>query len=82
MSNNTYQHVSNESRYVKFDPTGTNFPEEITDVQAAIAAISPAGVNGVPDASSTTKGILFLATEQEVIDDSLLTPATASSSVE
>ena len=35
MSNNTYQHVSNESRYVKFDPTGTNFPEEITDVQAA-----------------------------------------------
>lgn len=80
MSNNTYQHVSNESRYVKFDPTGTNFPAEITDVQAAIAAISPAGVNGVPDASSTTKGILFLATEQEVIDGTdntkAVTPAT------
>lgn len=30
MSNNTYQHVSNESRYVKFDPTDTNFPPEIT----------------------------------------------------
>ncbi|MFP9170260.1 hypothetical protein ACLI2G_15930, partial [Enterococcus faecalis] len=45
-----------------------------------IAAISPAGVNGVPDASSTTKGILFLATEQEVIDGTnntkAVTPAT------
>ena len=67
-NNNTYQHVSNESIYVEFDPTGSNFPDTITNVQAALAAISPSGVNGVPEATTTTPGIIQIATPQEVID--------------
>lgn len=79
-NNNTYQHVSNESLYVEFDPTGSNFPSSVINVQDALAAISPAGVNGVPGATTTIKGIVMLATPQEVIDGidntKAVTPAT------
>lgn len=79
-NNNTYQHVSNESRYVEFDPVGSNFPSNIINVQAALAAISPAGVNGVPNATTSVRGIMLLATPQEVIDGidntKAVTPAT------
>ena len=79
-NNNTYQHVSNESIYVEFDPVGSNFPDTVTNVQAALAAISPSGVNGVPEATTTTPGIIQIATPQEVIDgldnSKAITPAT------
>ncbi|EPO7485212.1 tail fiber protein [Escherichia coli] len=80
MSNNTYQHVSNESVYVEFDPVGSNFDSSITNVQTALASISAYGVKGVPDASETEKGVIQLATEQEVLDGfnstKAVTPAT------
>lgn len=80
MSNNTYQHVSNESVYVEFDPTRSNFDSSITNVQAALASISAYGVKGVPDASEAEKGVIQLATEQEVLDGfnstKAVTPAT------
>lgn len=82
-NNNTYQHVSNESLYVEFDPTGSSFPSTVINVQDALAAISPAGVDGVPGASTTVKGIVMLATPQEVIDGTdntkAVTPATLAS---
>ncbi|MFN0664739.1 hypothetical protein ACKWME_01675, partial [Escherichia coli] len=80
MSNNTYQHVSNESKYVKFDPTGSNFPGTVTTVQSALSKISNIGVNGIPDATMEVKGIAMIASEQEVLDGTnnskIVTPAT------
>lgn len=80
MSNNTYQHVSNESKYVKFDPVGSNFPDTVTTVQSALSKISNIGVNGIPDATMEVKGIAMIASEQEVLDginnSKIVTPAT------
>lgn len=79
-TNNTYQHVSNESVYVKFDPTGSNFPSTTTDVQTALESLSLQSIEGVPAATESVAGIAMLATEQEAIDglvsDKIITPAT------
>lgn len=64
--NNTNKHISDESLYVKFNPTGTSFPSNIVNVQAALAAIKPEGVTGVPLASQTVVGKARFATQAEV----------------
>ena len=78
--NNTNQHISNESVYVKFDPTGTAFNSGITNVQDALAILSPDGVVGVPDATQSVVGKARFGTQQEVLDgvsaSLMVSPAT------
>lgn len=78
--NNTNQHISNESVYVKFDPTGTAFGPTTVNVQDALAQLSPDGVSGVPQATETVVGKARLATQTEVDQgisgDTIVTPAT------
>ena len=81
MSTNTLKHISDKSEFKSFDPTGSNFPPDITNVQEALATISLIGVTGnVPSATETSQGIIRLATTQEVMDGldaySAVTPAT------
>jgi hypothetical protein len=80
MSNNTFQHVSNESKYVVFDPAGSNFPPGIINVQDALKTLSPIAVNGVPNASVASRGIIQIATQAEVDagadNTKAVTPAT------
>lgn len=79
-TNNTNQHISNESLYVKFDPTGTAFGPTVVNVQEALATLSPDGVSGVPQATETVVGKARLATQDEVnlglSGDTIVTPAT------
>lgn len=85
MSTNTVRHVSDESVYKIFNPVGTSFPTNITNVQAALAAIKPVALNGVPNATQSIVGILRLATQQEVDDGTLngvaVSPATLKASI-
>ncbi|BBC78227.1 tail collar fiber protein [Escherichia phage EcS1] len=80
MATNTIAHISDDSRYKTFDPAGTSFPGNITNVQAALAALKPIAVDGIPDATTTVKGIIRISTQQEVTDGvdttSAVTPAT------
>lgn len=80
MSNNTYQHISNESVYVKFDPVGTKFPPNVVNVQQALAAIESNALSPLPYASETNAGISEIATQDEVnegiIDNKFVSPAT------
>lgn len=80
MSNNTFQHISNESVYVKFNPAGTAFPSNIVNVQQALAAINAVGLGPLPLASETTPGISAIATQAEVdsgvITNKFVSPAT------
>lgn len=80
MATNTLNHISDESKYKTFNPAGTSFPSNITNVQTALAALKPIAVNGVPDATETIKGIIRIATQQEVNDgdsaNTVVTPKT------
>ncbi|MCO0615445.1 hypothetical protein M8756_19445, partial [Lutimaribacter sp. EGI FJ00015] len=80
MATNTLNHISDESKYKTFNPAGTSFPANITNVQSALAALKPIAVNGVPDATETVKGIIRIATQQEVNDgdsaNTVVTPKT------
>lgn len=66
MATNTLQHISDKSLYKSFDPVGTSFPTNITNVQAALAAIKPVALQGVPNASQTVVGIARFGTQAEV----------------
>ncbi|CAD2272783.1 baseplate wedge subunit and tail pin [Shigella phage vB_SsoM_JK08] len=59
MSNNTYQHVSNESKYVKFDPTGSNFPGTVTTVQSAFPNVESA-INDVRNMAEQPVGAVLV----------------------
>ena len=61
MINNTFQHISSESKYVSFDPSGTNYPSTVVDVQTALSMTSPTS-----DATETGKGVIKIATLAEV----------------
>lgn len=85
MATNTLNHVSDASIYKTFNPAGTAFPSSITNVQAALAAINPQAVNGIPGATQTIIGISRFANQAEV-DAGVLTnvavsPATLKSTV-
>lgn len=80
MSTNTIRHVSDESVYKTFDPAGTSFPANVTNVQQALASISLDGVNGLAIATETVAGKARLATQAEVDAgagaDTIVTPVT------
>ncbi|AEJ90224.1 tail collar fiber protein [Acinetobacter phage ZZ1] len=73
--NNTFKHISDESRYTYFDPTGTLFPATVKTVQEALALTSPTTY-----ATTTQAGTIQLATQAEVTagvnNTKAVTPAT------
>ncbi|WQN06469.1 short tail fiber protein [Escherichia phage vB-Eco-KMB43] len=77
--NNTINHVKDDAQYVKFDPTG-NWPSNIKNVQAALAAIQGFAIAGLPTATEETAGIAEIATQKEVDDGldgtKIVTPKT------
>ncbi|QQG32194.1 short tail fiber [Citrobacter phage CkP1] len=83
MISNTLKHISDESKYVVFNPENSSFDSNIIDVQHALESISLDGVNGVPLASVSAPGKIQIATQQEVdegiIGDKAVTPATLAS---
>lgn len=64
---NTYKHISDESRFKTFDPSGTEWPDNVTDVQSALSLISASARTdvGLPIADKTTKGIVKLSTDDD-----------------
>lgn len=85
MATNTLNHVSDESKYKIFNPAGTAFPANITNVQAALAAIKPQAVNGIPNATQAVIGISRFATQPEVdagtLNNVAVSPATLKSAI-
>lgn len=73
--NNTYKHTSDKASARDFDPTGSAFPSNVTDVQTALALAGPS----VP-ATETQSGRIQIATQDEVnagVDNSkAVTPRT------
>lgn len=73
MANNTFQHISNEAKYVAFDPTGTTFPTTVKTVQDALAITSPTS-----QATETKIGVAKVATQAQVTagtdDTTFITP--------
>ncbi|EQA7786696.1 tail fiber protein [Acinetobacter baumannii] len=59
--NNTYKHISDDAKYTKFNPAGTNFPANVTDVQTALSMTSPTAY-----ATTAVAGVIKLATQAEV----------------
>lgn len=80
MSNNTLKHISDESKYVVFNPEGSSFPSTVNNVQSALSALKPIAVNGVPEATIATSGLIRIATQAEVDSgnstNTAVTPAT------
>jgi hypothetical protein len=85
MTTNTIRHVSDESVYKIFKPAGTAFPSNITNVQAALAALNPIAINGIPNATQTVVGISRFASQAEVDSGTLnnvsVSPATLKSAI-
>lgn len=85
-TNNTYQHVSNESVYVEFDPAGSNFPAGVTNVQDALASLNIQAVEGINTATETVEGIAKLATLDDVMNgvsnNTIVTPYTLGKRLE
>ena len=82
MINNTEQHISSKAVDVVLDPSTTNFPSDVKDVQHMANLIQPHAIGEYEDMKATTTkmGILRIATEQEVLDgivpDAIVTPET------
>ncbi|CCI88733.1 gp12 short tail fibers [Yersinia phage phiR1-RT] len=80
MSQNNINHISDSSSYVTFNPTGTQWPVTVVNVQQALADIgSWATVSGgLPIASETVAGISRIATSDEILagtdDTTIVTP--------
>lgn len=79
-NNNTYQHISDESKYTKFDPKNTSFPSDVLNVQDALANINPLAISGykLPIATKEQTGIIRISTDAEVqsgvVDNTAVTP--------
>lgn len=63
--NNTLHHVKDDAQYVKFNPANTQWPEDVTNVQAALAKLPAHSINGVPAATETVAGIIEIASIEE-----------------
>lgn len=87
MAQNNFQHYSDLAEYTKFLPAGTQWPTNITNVQAALALIGPWARTdkGLPVATNTVQGIAAIATQTEVnagtINNKFVTPATLNSAI-
>lgn len=79
--NNTLNHVSDESVFVKFNPTDTDWPATVVNVQQALADIGSWArkSKGLPVASEQNAGIAAIATQEEVTagtnNTKMVTPA-------
>lgn len=84
---NTINHVSDSAINIKFNPTGTDWPADVKDVQTALGKIGNWSMKdtGLSDASETEKGIIQLATQAEAIAGTdtkkAITPATLNAVV-
>ena len=71
--NNTYKHISDESKYSTFNPMGTQYPQSVKTVQEALALTSPTS-----PATEQGYGVIKLATMTQVMagtdDTSAVTP--------
>lgn len=67
-SPNNIKHISDAAKDVDFNPSGTNFPEHITNVQTALASIGGYAIEsvGLPQATKTSTGVVELATVEEM----------------
>ncbi|MGL5305982.1 MAG: hypothetical protein ACRC9Y_07400 [Aeromonas veronii] len=65
--NNTVNHISDQASTVKFKPAGTDWPNNIVDVQSALAELGGwcQKTTGLPIASQNTLGIISLASLDE-----------------
>lgn len=78
--NKTYQHIADDSKYIKFDPTNTEFDNSIVDVQSALSSLNPIAMQGykLPVANKQAAGIIRIATDSEIesgeIDTVAVTP--------
>lgn len=61
MGNNTFKHISDKAVYETFDPTGTQFPPTVKNVQDALALTSP-----TTQATETAAGTLKIATDADI----------------
>ena len=75
--NNTYKHISDESKYSTFNPAGTQYPQSVKNVQEALALTSPTS-----PASEQDYGVIKLATMAQVMagtdDTTAVTPLKLS----
>ena len=80
MANNTLNHISDQASDISFDPQGTDWSTDVTNVQTALEKIADYAMseNGLPDASETLKGVLKIATSELVTagtdDTTAITP--------
>lgn len=80
-TNNGFNHISDSSKFVTFDPTGSNFPPTIKTVEDALKAISETALTtpGLPSASETVRGVAFIATDADITagtdNTKIVTPA-------
>lgn len=65
IDNNIIAHISDDAKYVKFDPTNTSFPTTIKDVQAALAALNASAIE-MKIASETELGVIMLASDADI----------------
>jgi len=68
MSNNILHHISDSAGFVVFNPGGTDWPEDVTNVQSALEKIGAWARTdpGLPIASEDVSGIAAIATEEEI----------------
>ncbi|QLA10757.1 straight tail fiber [Shewanella phage Thanatos-2] len=82
---NTFSHISDESRYVSFDPTGTAFPSTVKNIQDALASLNGVAVNGNTLATTEAPGVIRIATQPEVdagiSNSTVVTPATLKNAI-
>lgn len=75
--NNTFNHISDESKYTSFNPAGTKFPATVKTVQEALALTSPTS-----SATETAYGVVKIATMTQVLagtdDTTAVTPLKLS----
>ena len=87
MAQNNYNHYSDLAKYTIFDPTNTQWPVAIKDVQSALELIGSWARTdtGLPVASPTVAGVIRTATQAEVdagtIGNAAVTPATLKSTI-
>lgn len=80
MSQNNLNHYSDLAKYKIFDPTGTQWPSTVKDVQTALASIGSWARTdkGLPLATESVAGIAKVATQDQVTagtdDTTFITP--------